>query len=255
MAGLLDQKRILITGVITDASIAFHVARLAQEQGAEIVLTGFGRLSLVSRIALRLPGPAPVIELDVTSDEHLASLEDRVRVHVDHLDGVVHSIGFAPAAAIGGNFLSAEWSDVARAFHVSAYSFKSLTMACLPLMRGGGSIVGMDFDSSQAWPYYDWMGVAKAGLESTSRYLARSLGAHGVRCNLVSAGPIRTLAARSIPGFSEMAQTWVKRAPLGWDIGDPEPAARAVIALLSDWFPKTSGEIVHVDGGVHAVGM
>ncbi len=252
--GILAGKRILVTGVLTDASIAFHVARVAQQEGAIVVLTGFGRLSLVERIARRLPSPPPVLELDVTDDDHLASLAGRVSEHVHGLDGVVHGIGFAPQAALGGNFLNTAWDDVATAVHVSTYSLKSLTMAVLPLMIGGGSVVGLDFDASVAWPGYDWMGVAKAGLESCARYLARDLGGQGIRVNLVAAGPLRTMAAKSIPGFDRFEDVWGKRAPLGWDIGDPEPAARACVALLSDWFPATTGEIVHVDGGVHAMG-
>ncbi|WP_055587760.1 enoyl-ACP reductase FabI [Peterkaempfera griseoplana] len=254
MSGLLNGKRILITGVLLESSIAFHTAKLAQEQGAEIVLTGFGRLSLVERIANRLPKPAPVIELDVQNTEQLDSLADRVREHLPSLDGVVHSIGFAPQDALGGNFLNTPWESVGTAVHVSAYSLKSLTMACLPLMENGGSVVGMDFDATVAWPQYDWMGVAKAALESTSRYLARDLGDRNVRVNLVSAGPIKSMAAKSIPGFEELAGVWENRAPLSWDLSDPEPAARGVVALLSDWFPKTTGEIVHVDGGLHAIG-
>ncbi|GAB2623538.1 enoyl-ACP reductase FabI [Streptomyces capparidis] len=254
MSGLLNGKRILVTGVLLESSIAFHTARLAQEQGAEVVLTGFGRLSLVERIANRLPKPAPVLELDVANQEQLDSLAERVRQHVDGLDGVVHSIGFAPQDALGGNFLNTPWESVATALQVSAYSLKSLTMAALPLMENGGSVVGMDFDASVAWPQYDWMGVAKAALASTSRYLARDLGGRNIRVNLVSAGPIKSMAAKSIPGFEELTRVWQDRAPLSWDLSDPEPAARGVVALLSDWFPKTTGEIVHVDGGVHAIG-
>jgi meromycolic acid enoyl-[acyl-carrier-protein] reductase len=252
--GILDGKRILVTGVLTDASIGFHIARLAQIEGATLVLTGFGRMSLVERIAKRLPEPAPVIELDVTSDEQLDGLAAKVSEHVDGLDGIVHSIGFAPQSALGGNFMNTAWDDVATAVQVSAYSLKSLTAACLPLMKGGGSVVGLDFDATRAWPVYDWMGVAKAGLESTARYLARYLGPDRVRVNLVAAGPLKTMAAKSIPGFEEFTSVWPERAPLGWDVADPEPTARACVALLSDWFPATTGEIVHVDGGVHAVG-
>jgi enoyl-[acyl-carrier protein] reductase I len=252
--GILDGKRILVTGVLTDASIAFHVARIAQQEGAKLVLTGYGRLSLVERIAKRLPDSAPVIELDVTNAEHLSSLAERVGGHLDGLDGVVHSIGNAPQAALGGNFLQTEWADVATAVHVSTYSLKALAVAALPLMSEGGSIVGLDFDASVAWPAYDWMGVAKAGLESCSRYLAKYLGPSRIRVNLVAAGPLRTMAAKSIPGFSAFEDMWDGRAPLGWDIADPEPAARTCVALLSDWLPATTGEIVHADGGVHAAG-
>ncbi|GDY28619.1 enoyl-ACP reductase FabI [Gandjariella thermophila] len=255
MTGLLQGKRLLVTGVITDRSIAFHVARTAQEQGAKLVLTGFGRLSLVERIAQRLPEPAPVVELDVTNNDHLASLADRVREHVDGLDGVLHSIGFAPPSCLGEDFLDAPWEDVATAVHVSAYSLKSLATACLPLMGSGGSIVGLDFDARIAWPAYNWMGVAKAALESTSRYLARELGPQGIRVNLVAAGPVRTMAARSIPGFAELESQWGKKAPLGWDVDDATPVARSCCALLSDWFPATTGSMVWVDGGVHALGM
>ena len=252
--GILDGKRLLVTGVLTDASIAFHVARIAQQEGATVVLTGFGRMSLVERIAKRLPQPPPVLELDVTNTGHLASLAGRVAEHVPRLDGVLHGIAFAPQAALGGNFLDTEWADVATAVHVSAYSLKALAMAALPLMDGGGAVVGLDFDASVAWPAYDWMGVAKAALESCTRYLARDLGPRGIRVNLVAAGPVRTMAARSIPGFAAFEDVWAARAPLGWEISNPEPAARACVALLSDWFPATTGEIVHADGGVHAIG-
>jgi enoyl-[acyl-carrier protein] reductase I len=252
--GILDGKRILVTGVLTDSSIAFHVARIAQEEGATVVLTGFGRLSLVERIARRLPDPPPVLELDVTDEGHLGSLAERASAHTDRLDGVVHGIAFAPQTALGGNFLNTPWADVATAVHVSAYSLKALAMAALPLMGEGGAIAGLTFDASVAWPAYDWMGVAKAGLESCARYLARDLGPRGIRVNLVAAGPLRTMAAKSIPGFADFEGLWPKRAPLGWDIADPRPAARACVALLSDWFPATTGEIVHADGGAHAVG-
>jgi enoyl ACP reductase len=252
--GILDGKRILVTGVLTESSIAFHVARIAQREGATLVLTGYGRLSLVERIARRLPEPPPVLELDVTDAGQLGSLAERVSAHVDGLDGVVHGIGNAPQSALGGNFLHTPWEDVAAALHVSTYSLKALAVAALPLMGAGGSIVGMDFDASRAWPAYDWMGVAKAGLESCARYLARDLGPRGIRVNLMAAGPLKTMAARSIPGFEEFESMWGQRAPLGWDLSDPGPAARACVALLSDWFPATTGEIVHVDGGVHAIG-
>jgi enoyl ACP reductase len=250
---LLEGKSLLVTGVLMDSSIAFHVARLAQEEGAEVVLTSFGRTTkITTAIARRLPKPAPVVELDVASTDDLAALADRVREHVDHLDGVVHSIGFAPQGAF--TFMDASWEDVATAVQISAYSLQSLTKAALPLMSEGGSVVGLTFDAKYAWPVYDWMGVAKAAFESTNRYLARDMGPRGIRCNLVSAGPIRTTAAKSIPGFEQFEEAWGSRAPLGWDVRDAEPAARAVVALLSDWFPATTGEIVHVDGGYHAVG-
>ena len=255
MAGLVEGKRLLVTGVLTEASIAFAVARLAQEQGASVVLSGFGRgLAITTRIAGRLPQPAPVIELDVTDEEQLAALAGRLTEAVGGCDGVLHAIGFAPEGALGGRFLEASWDDVATAMHVSTYSLASLARAVLPLMDGGGSVVGLDFDATVAWPAYDWMGVAKAGLESCARYLARELGPRGVRVNLVAAGPLRTMAAKSIPGFEEFEGVWGQRAPLGWDVNDTEPAAKACLALLSDWFPATTGEIVHVDGGVHAVG-
>jgi meromycolic acid enoyl-[acyl-carrier-protein] reductase len=254
--GILAGKRILVTGVLTDASIAFHVARVAQEQGATVILTGYGRLTLVERIAKRLPSPPPVLELDVTDPGQLASLPDRVREHADGLDGVVHAIAYAnPEEALGGKFLTAGWDAAATAYHISAFSLKALAVAALPLMTGGGSVVGLDFDASVAWPGYDWMGVSKAALESCARYLARDLGPRRVRVNLVAAGPLRTMAAKSIPGFDRFEDVWSERAPLGWSITDAEPTARAVVALLSDWFPATTGEIVHVDGGVHAVGV
>ena len=254
--GLLEGKSLLITGVLMDSSIAFHVARLAQEEGANVVLTSFGRqFRLTQAIAKRLPVAAPVVQLDVTSQEDLDGLADAVREHTDGLDGVLHSIGFAPQSVMGGNFLSGQWSDVATAIEISAFSLKSLAVAAKPLLRPSSSIVGLTFDAQYAWPVYDWMGVAKAAFEATARYLARDLGPDGIRVNLVSAGPIRTTAAKSIPGFATMEEGWSARAPIGWDVGDPEPTARTCAALLSDWFPATTAEIVHVDGGVHAMGQ
>jgi meromycolic acid enoyl-[acyl-carrier protein] reductase len=254
--GLLDGKRLLITGVITDASIAFSVAKVAQEQGASVVLTGFGRMSLVERVSRKLPVPAPVVELDVTNDEHLARLPELVREHVDGIDGVLHSIGYAPPSCLGGNFLEAPWADVSTAVQISTFSLASLAKATLPLFGdAGGAILGLTFDATVAWPAYDWMGVAKAGLESTSRYLARELGPKRIRVNLVAAGPVRTMAAKSIPGFSAFEDAWDGTAPLGWEVNSALPVARTCAALLSDWFPATTGEIVHVDGGFHAVGV
>ena len=253
---LLDGKTILVTGVLTEGSIAFHVARLAQEQGAKVVLTSFGRQQrLTEAIARRLPVVPPVVRLDVTSTADLAALAGAVGEHADTLDGVVHSIGFAPQSVLGGDFLGGQWSDVSTALEVSAYSLKALAVATRPLLHRGSSVVGLTFDASVAWPVYDWMGVAKAALESTSRYLARDLGPDGIRVNLVAAGPVRSTAAKSIPGFETIEGGWDHRAPLGWDVHDADPTARAVVALLSDWFPATTGEVVHVDGGVHAMGL
>lgn len=254
MSGLLEGKRLLITGVITDASIAFHAARMAQEQGAEVVLTGFGRLSLVERIAKRLPEPAPVVELDVQNTEHLDTLAERVGEHTDGLDGVLHSIAFAPPSCLGAPFMDAPAADVQTAVEVSAYSYKAVAGACLPLLGSGSSIVGMDFDARVVWPVYNWMGVAKAALESVNRYLAGELGPKGIRSNLVSAGPVKTMAAKSIPGFETVEEGWDERAPLGWDTTDATPVARTICALLSDWLPATTGSMVMADGGVHALG-
>ena len=255
--GILDGKRILVTGVLTDASLAFAVARRAQEEGAEIVLTGAGRgLSLTRRTARKLPSEPDVLALDVTSPDELDAVRDALRDRWGVLDGVLHAIGFAPPSCLGGGFMDATWDDVSVAMHISAYSLKALAAGMAPLFdaAGGGSVVGLDFDATVAWPAYDWMGVAKAALESTARYLAREMGPSKVRVNLVAAGPIRTMAAKSIPGFERFEDVWDDRAPLGWDVHDAEPVARACVALLSDWFPMTTGEMVHVDGGYHAIG-
>ncbi|GAA1996033.1 MULTISPECIES: enoyl-ACP reductase FabI [Nocardioides] len=254
--GILDGKRILVAGVTMDSSIGFATAKVAQEQGATVLISNFGRaLNITKRIAKRLPVEPPVLELDVTDPDHLARLPELVGEHVDGLDGVVHSIAYGnPETLLGGKFMSGPWEDVSQAVQVSAYSLKSLTDACRPLMGGGGSVVGLTFDATVAWPAYDWMGVAKAALESCSRYLARDLGPEGIRVNLVAAGPLKTLAAKAIPGFEDLDQMWSTKAPLGWDNTDQEPTAKAVVALLSDFFPATTGEIVHVDGGFHAMG-
>jgi enoyl-[acyl-carrier protein] reductase I len=253
---LLEGKKVLVTGVLHESSIAYSVAAVAQEQGAEIVLTGFGRgMSLTQRTARRLPIVPDVLEVDVTDPAHLLYLTEDLARRWGRVDGVLHAVAFAPANCLGGDFMQPEWEDVSTALHVSAYSLKALAGAVLPLMReaGGGSIVGLTFDARQAWPAYDWMGVAKAALEATSRYLARDLGRDRVRVNLVSAGPLRTIAAKGITGFEQIEQTWAGRAPLGWDTRDAMPVARACVALLSDWFPATTGEMLHVDGGFHSL--
>ncbi len=258
MPGLLDGKKLLITGVLTDDSIAYGVAKLALEEGAEVILTSFGRvMRLTERVSRRLPAPVEILELDVQDPTHVAALTASLQSRWGSVDGVLHAIANAnPATCLGGDILKAEWADVGAALEVSAYSLKAVAHACLPLLQaaGGGSIVGLDFDASVAWPVYDWMGVAKAALESTSRYLARDLGRHNIRVNLVAAGPLRTMSAKSIPGFDQFEETWTSRAPLGWDLRDTTPVAKACVALFSDWFPATTGEIIHVDGGVHAVG-
>jgi len=253
--GILDDKNLLITGVLTDASLAFAVARLAQEQGAEVILTGAGRgLSLTQRTARKLPVEPEVLEFDVTSAEQAETLRNHLADRWGRVDGALHAIGFAPEVCLGEDFMAAQWSDVSVAMEISAYSLKTVAEVVAPLMTNGGSIVGLDFDARFAWPAYNWMGVAKAALESASRYLARGLGPDGVRVNMVAAGPIRTIAAKSIPGFAEFEDAWETRSPLGWDVNDTEPVARACVALLSDWFPATTGEMIHVDGGYHAIG-
>ncbi len=256
--GILEGKRILVTGVLTDDSLAFGAASLAIAEGAEVALTGFGRgLSLTTRVARKLPAPVEVYELDVTQSEQADQVAKDLEQRWGSLDGVVHAIGFAPEICLGNGVLPASWQDVATTLEVSAYSLKVLAASFAHLLSqgaNGGSIVGFDFDATVAWPGYDWMGVAKAALESLARYLARDLGPRGIRVNLIAAGPVRTLAAKSIPGFEYFEEVWDGRAPLGWDVRDSEAVARACVALLSDWFPRTTGEIIHVDGGFHATG-
>jgi enoyl-[acyl-carrier protein] reductase I len=252
---LLDGRRLLITGVLTRGSIAFEVARQAQEDGAQIVLSGFGRgMRLTERAARHLPDPPDVLELDVNEPDDLARVAQELGTRWGGLDGVLHAIAFAPADALGGGFLDTPASSAITAFETSAFSLKALAAALAPLLEDGGSVVGLDFDAAVAWPVYDWMGVAKAALESVSRYLARDLGPRGIRVNLVSAGPIETIAAGGIPGFEELAGLWRAGAPLGWDTRDAGPVAAAVCFLLSDRARGITGEIVHVDGGFHAMG-
>ena len=253
---LLEGKRLLVTGVLTDDSIAFHAARVAQEEGADVVLTGFGRgLRITERSAQRLPKPADVRELDINDPAHMDALAADIDERWGAIDGALHAIGFAPDDALGGKFLSTPPESAAIAFTTSAYSYKALAVGLLPLMEkaGGGSLVTLDFDNSQAWPAYDWMGVAKAALVAITRYLARDLGPKNIRVNAVSAGPLGTVAAKSIPGFDRFQSVWAERAPLVWDVADPEPVARMICVLLSDWAPATTGEVIHVDGGFHAI--
>ena len=260
--GILDGKRLLITGVLTDASLAYGVAQTALDEGAEIVLTGAGRgLSLTQRTARKLRVPAAmvapdVLELDVTDPAQMASVAAALEAKWGACDGVLHAVGFAPANCLGEDLFAATWDEVSMAIHVCTYSLRVLAEGLLPLMKaaGGGSIVGLDFDATEAWPSYNWMGVAKAGLESLNRYLARSLGPDNVRCNLIASGPVKTMAAKSIPGFAKFEDTWNDRAPLGWDVTDSSAVAKAAVALLSDWFPATTGSMIYVDGGYHAIG-
>lgn len=253
---LLDDKKLLVTGVLTDDSIAWHVARVAQQEGAEVVCTGFGRgLRLTERSVQRLPRPADVLELDINDPAQVEDLTAELERRWSRVDGALHAIAYAPEDALGGNFLHTPAESAQTAFLTSAFSYKTLAVAMQPLMEaaGGGSLVTLDFDNSQAWPSYDWMGVAKSALQSVTRYLARDLGSSGIRVNAVSAGPLGTVAAKSIPGFATFDRVWKERAPLGWDPSDPDPVARMICVLLSDWAPKTSGEVIHVDGGFHAI--
>ncbi len=255
---MLAGKRLLITGVLTGDSIAFEVARVAQLSGAEVVLTGFGReRRLTERVAAKLPEPVEVLELDANKPTDLEALAGTLGARWSALDGVLHAIAFAPEDALGGNFMATPVESAQTALTTSAFSLKALAVALSPLLEqadGGGAVVGLDFDATVAWPVYDWMGVAKAALESVARYLARDLGPRGVRVNLVSAGPIETMAAGGIPGFEQLAETWQCEAPLGWDVGDPGPVAARVCFLLSSLSRGITGEIVHVDGGYHAMG-
>jgi enoyl-[acyl-carrier protein] reductase I len=254
--GILEGKNVLITGVLTDASLAFGVAKLAQEEGANVILTGAGRgLRLTERTARKLPVEPEVLEFDVTQPDHVVALRDHLESTWGRVDAALHAIGFAPESCLGDDFMGAPWDDVKVALEISAFSYKTLAEVVAPLMTEGGSIVGLDFDATVAWPAYNWMGVAKAALESANRYLARALGPQGIRCNLVAAGPIRTIAAKSIPAFSEFEDVWDGRAPLGWDVNDSSAVARSTVALLSDWFPSTTASMIHVDGGYHSMGV
>jgi enoyl ACP reductase len=263
MTGILEGKRVLVTGIITDSSIAFHIARVAQEAGAEVICTGYDRMKLIARILDRLPAPAPLLELDVQNAEHLDTLAARISEVIgagNKLDGVVHSIGFMPQTGMGINpFFDAPYEDVAKGIHISAYSYASLAKATLPIMNPGGGIVGMDFDPTRAMPAYNWMTVAKSALESVNRFVAREAGKVGVRSNLVAAGPIRTLAMSAIMGgalgdqfkdeMGMLEEGWDQRAPLGWDMKDPTAVAKTVCALVSDWLPATTGTVIYADGG------
>jgi enoyl-[acyl-carrier protein] reductase I len=253
---LLAEKRLLITGVLTDDSIAWHAARIAQEQGAELILTGFGRgVRITERSARRLPEPPDVLEMDINDPQQVQAVVDDLAGRWGTVDGALHAIAYAPPDALGGAFLTTPPESAQTAFMTSAFSFKTLAVALAPLMLQGGSLVTLDFDNRQAWPAYDWMGVAKAALESVTRYLARDLGPRGIRVNAVAAGPLQTVAAKSIPGFGRFEDAWLERSPLSWDVTDPVPVAKMVCLLLSDWTPMTTGEMVHVDGGFHSIAL
>lgn len=253
--GILDGKNVLVTGVLTNSSLAFGVAQLAQQEGANIILTGAGRgLSLTTRTARKFDTEPEVLELDVTEPDHVSTVRNELEEKWGHVDAALHAIGFAPEACLGEDFMGATWDDVKVALEISAYSYKTLAEVVTPLMPNGGSVVGLDFDATVAWPAYNWMGVAKAALESTNRYLAKTYGPSNIRFNLVAAGPIRTVAAKSIPAFAKFEDVWDERAPLGWDVGDSSSVARSTVALMSDWFPATTGSMIHVDGGYNIMG-
>lgn len=253
--GLLENKNILITGVLTDVSLAYGVAQLALDEGANVALTGAGRgLRLTQRTARKLSSEVEVFELDVTDHDQVSAVRDSLESSWGRVDGALHAIGFMPEVGLGDNFMEAKWDEIEIGFNISAFSLKTVAEIVAPLMDDGGSIVGLDFDATVAWPLYNWMGVAKAALESANRYLARALGPEQIRVNLVAAGPIRTIAAKSIPSFQVFDDAWTVRAPLGWDVHDSSAVAKACVCLLSDWFPLTTGEMVHVDGGFHAMG-
>lgn len=254
---ILEGKKVLIVGVLDRKSIAYSIAEQAQRAGAEIVLTSFGRVMSITRMTARRLDPVPdILELDVTRPDDIGQVRDELARRWGRLDGLVHSVAFAPLDALGGNFLRTPWESAASAFQISAFSLKELAVGMLPLMREhGGSVITIDFDNStQAWPKYDWMGVSKAALESVVRYLARDLGRHRIRVNAIAAGPLATLAASGIPGFRDFEEVWGDRAPMGWDIKDKSPVGKSACALLSDWMPATTGELIHVDGGYHAMG-
>ena len=254
---LLDGKKLLITGVLTDDSMAFAAAQVAQGAGAEILLTSVGRaMSLTQRVAKKLDPAPDVLDMDVNDSLQINAVRAEVMQRWGKLDGVLHSIGFMPQSGLGGRFLDTPWEDVATGFQTSAYSLKALAEGMLEPMKAAGtsSLVSLTFDGRYAWPIYDWMGVAKAGLEAITRYLARDLGPHGIRVNTVSAGPIRTMAGKNIPGFDQIAGAWLNRAPLGWSLTDATPVGQMVCFLISDWAAKTTGEMIHVDGGYHAMG-
>lgn len=253
---LLEGKRLLVTGVLTDSSIAYSIAEKAQQQGAELVLTGVGKaMRLTERVARRLPSEPPVLEMDVNDPDHIESVRADLERRWGSVDGVLHAIAFAPADCLGGDFLETPWESVSVAVQTSAYSLAALAHGIAPVLADGASILALDFDATVVWPSYDWMGVAKAALESVMRYSARELGPRGIRVNCLCAGPIRTMAARAIPGIEIFEGVWDGRSPLGWDIHDPEPVAKMAVALFSDWAAGVTAEMIHVDGGFHAMGV
>lgn len=252
---MLAGKRLLITGVVNTDSIAFATAVAALDGGAEILLSSLGRdLDAARRAAAELPGEVPIVEADLTSTEDLEHLAAHIAGTWGHLDGALHAIAFAPQEALAGSFLDAGSQAAARAFDTSTFSYASLARVVAELAPpSGGSIVGLDFDAAGAWPVYNWMGVCKAGLEAVNRYVARDLGPRRIRSNLIAAGPIHTRAAGGIPDFQRLTDAWDSTSPLPWDAKDSSPVADTACFLLSDLSRMISGEILHVDGGYHAM--
>jgi enoyl-[acyl-carrier protein] reductase I len=260
---LLSDHRILVTGVLTDDSLAFGIAKRALEEGATVALSGAGRgLSLTKRTARKLAEfgeVGEIIELDVTDPQQVEAAAAELTTRFGRLDGLVHAIGMAPQSCLGNGMFVAPFEDVAIALHISTYSLAALVGTFRPLLQksealGGASVIALDFDGSRAYPMYDWMGVMKAGLESLGRYLAKEVGPDRIRVNMLAAGPIRTVAAKSIPGFSQFEDTWSDKAPLGWDVYDSSAVADTAVAMLSPLLRGTTASVVYVDGGYHSMG-
>ena len=252
--GLLAGKRILVTGVLTDRSLAYHAAAKMQELGAEVLLTSFGRAKRITeRAAQMLPKATDVLELDVTKQSDYDALVEELGARWDSVDGLLHSVAFAPAQLFKDPFLHANLDDVEAAMRISSYSLQQLSATLLPLMvrsQSGASIVALTVEDRVRVHPYAWMSVAKSVLNSIARQLAVHLADHNVRVNLIAAGPVRTNAGSVIPEFSEMEDTY-KRAPLGWDTRDHTAIAGPAAFLMSDLSRNMTGDILKVDGGMH----
>jgi enoyl-[acyl-carrier protein] reductase I len=256
LAGVLTGKNAVVMGVQNEWSIAWQIAEALAAAGANVAITYVDDRARANaeRLATRVPGMKTFV-CNVQNDEEIVTLRGQLEAEYGHIDTLVHSIAFAPAAELANRFIDTSREGFKLAHEISVYSLIAVARELSPLMSHGGSIMTLTYlGSDRVFPKYNVMGVAKAALESTVRYLAADLGEQGIRVNAISAGPLKTASARGIPGFSAMQQQAIDKSPLG-KVYDVKHVAGTAVFLASDAAPGLTGDVIFVDGGYHAMGV